>query len=397
MSGDIPFVQGKIAALVISLVLLGLSYETLRGALADHYYRANTLASLTRAAEIDPSNAQTWLWLAEHQEYAGVDSTRALETAARLSPYDSTPVIRLALRAELEGQRARAEQLLLEAAAIDRLYEPRWSLANFYFRSGDSEKFWPAVRSALDMAYGDQTPLYRLCWRFTSDPAQILRYLPNRRLILAGYLRFLLENKHAADASTAAQSLSESAAPEDLQLLLTYLDQSPDLSVWNTLCRRALLPYSELDPNRGPILTNPDFRAAPLLHGFDWRVTNTADLAAARTAPSGLRITLSGGQPESCELLSQLLAVTPGRRYRFQFEYHTSGIAPKTGLRWTVAGATTPDLSSDTQENTALDFTAAAALERLALTCTRVPGATRIEGTIHLRNLSISPLSIAPQ
>ena len=236
---------------------------------------------------------------------------------------------------------------------------------------------------------------HRLCWRFTSDPAQILRYIPHHRLILAGYLRFLLENNRAGVASTAARPLSEIASPEDLALLLTYLDQSPDLSVWNTLCRRALLPYAELDPARGPILTNPDFRAAPLLHAFDWRVTNTADLAAARTAPAGLRMTLSGQQPESCELLSQPLAVTPGRRYRFQFDYQTSGIAPKTGLHWIIAGAMTPDLSSDTQRTATFDFTATAPIEKLALACTRVPGATRIEGTIHLRNLSMAPLSIA--
>src|SRR5205085_7070807 len=104
------------------------------------------------------------------------------------SPLDSAPVIRLGLRAELSGQRDGAEKLLLEAAGIDRLFEPRWSLVNLYFRTGNAEKFWPRVRSALDMAYGDLSPMYRLCWRFTSDPDLILRHVPDRPYVLARYL-----------------------------------------------------------------------------------------------------------------------------------------------------------------------------------------------------------------
>lgn len=384
--------QGKTTALAICLALLGLaSYKSLRLALADHYYRANTPASLARAAELDPLNAQTWLWLAEHRAYAGLDPTAALETAARLSPYDSAPLIRLGLAAELGGRRARAEQLLLEAARIDRLYEPRWSLANFYFRSGDVAKFWPAVRAALEMAYGDQTPLYRLCWRFTDDPARVLEAIPSRRALLAGYLQFLLAERHADSAPSAARRLAGLATAEDLPLLLTYVDRSPDLTVWNMLCRRGLLPYRPLDPERGPILTNPDFVTAPLLRGFDWRAASTAEIAPARIAPSGLRIGLSGNQPESCELLWQPLPAIPGRRYRFRFDYRTSQIPPRSGLHWTVAGAATPDLSSDTLRSVTLDFTASAPLERLALTYARVPGSVRIEGSIELRDLALAP------
>lgn len=380
--------QGKIFAVFISLGMLGLaSYETLRLAVADHYYRANTLASLERAAQLDPGNSQTWLWLAEHQAYAGADSGAALETAARLSRYDSAPVIRLALRAELAGARDRAEQLLLEAARIDHLYEPRWSLANFYFRSGDAAKFWPAVTSALEMAYGDQTPLYRLCWRFRDDPAVILSHLPERRSVLAGYLAFLLANKHVEDAAPAARRFAELAEPDEVPLALAFLDQSLDLVTWNTLCKRSLVPYPALDPARGPVLTNPDFRVAPLLHGFDWRVTSTADIAPARLSPSGLRITFSGSEPESCELLSQPVPVTPGRRYRFRFEYESSEIPAPSGLHWSIAGAATADLA----RSSSLEFTANAPVEKLALTYARVAGATRIEGAILLRNLAIEP------
>lgn len=392
MARDLPPVQGKTAIIFISLAFLGFAaYETLRLALADQYYRGNTLSSLTRAAALDPENSQIRVWLAEHQEAVGVDPTPSLEAASRLNRYDSAPLIRLALRAEIEGHRDRAAQLLLEAARIDKLYEPRWSLTNFYFRSGDNTKFWPAAREAFQIAYGDQTPLFRLCWQSAQDPAQILDAIPDRRSVLAGYLSFLLSNHHAEAAPPAARRLSQQAAAEDLQLLLGYLDQSLDLETWNKLCRRGLLPYTPLDPERGPILTNGDFRTAPLLHGFDWRVGNSVGVAAVRTTPSGLRITLSGDQPESCELLSQSCPTIAGRRYRFRFVYETSGIAPKTGLHWMIDGSPAPDLSSENSQTATIDFTATSSSAKLALMYTRVPGSTRIEGVIRLHDLSIEP------
>jgi hypothetical protein len=380
--------QARFTASLISLVILGLaSYHALRLGVADQHYRSNTLSSVTRAAELDPGNAGAWLWLAEHQEHAGLDSTAALQTAARLNPYNSAPLIRLGLRVELSGNLNLAEKLLLQAARVDRLYEPRWSLVNFYFRTGSEEMFWLWVRAALDMGYGDLSPLYQLCWRVTGDPALIMRNIPTRRPVLAGYLQFLLANNRSAAAAPVAQQLTPLATPGELPLLLGYIDQSLDATLWNALCERRLLPYSP-----GTILTNADFRNPPLLHGFDWRVTNTADIAATRTAPSGIRITLSGRQPESCELLSQPIPLAAGRRYRFRFDYQTTHIAPNTGLRWSIGDRSTRDLSSEALKSEVLEFIAGGSNGRLALTCQRVLGAVRIEGTIALGNLALDPL-----
>ena len=101
-------ILARSAVAVVSVISLGLaSYYTLRLAVADQHYRANTLADLSRAVELDPLNARMWTWLAEHQEHAGLDSTAALRTAASLSPFDAAPKIRLGLRAELAGATGR--------------------------------------------------------------------------------------------------------------------------------------------------------------------------------------------------------------------------------------------------------------------------------------------------
>ena len=386
-------ILARSAVAVVSVISLGLaSYYTLRLAVADQHYRANTLADLSRAVELDPLNARMWTWLAEHQEHAGLDSTAALRTAASLSPFDAAPKIRLGLRAELAGQLDLAEKFLLQAARIDNLFQPRWSLVNFYFRTGNEQKFWQWTRSALDMGYGDLSPLYRLCWRFSSDADLILSHIPDRRPILAGYLDFLLTGNRVSSAAPVAQRLIPLASLEDMPLLVGYVDQSLDLAAWNALCRRGLLPYHPLSPDSGPVLTNADFRNPPLLQGFDWRVTNTAEISAAGAEAGGLRITLSGNQPEFCELLSQPIPLVPGRRYRFRFDYRTTQVAPNTGMRWSIGDRSTPDLSSADFKTEILDFSAKTPRARLALHCRRVPGETRIEGSVFLRNLALDPL-----
>ena len=58
------------------------------------------------------------------------------------------------------------------------MFEPRWALANFYFRSGNGEQFWYWIRSSLDMAHGDLAALWDLAWRATDSPAAVAAVLP---------------------------------------------------------------------------------------------------------------------------------------------------------------------------------------------------------------------------
>jgi len=90
--------------------------------------------------------------------------------------------------------------------------------------------------------------------------------------------------------------------------------------------------------------------------------------------------------------------VTPGASYTLRFAYHTSELPPASGLRWSVFEALTgidlaaasPWLSSPDWKPAELRFTApAGGLVRLTLTCQRLPGATRIEGSLELRHLSL--------
>ena len=303
--------------------------RTVRIGVAGYLFQKNDLASLTRAAEIDPGNARIRAWLAEHRESNGLDPGGDLAAAAALNPRDSSVRIRLALRAENQGDPEGAERLLLHAADLDRLFEPRWALANYYFRRGDPSKFWPAIQSSLQMAYGDLRNLFRLAWRMTPSPEPMLAILPKHAWMHAQFLEFLLDENHSDAESAAAHALTPLATAKEVPLLVAYVSRTRDTGVWNALCHRRLLPYQPLSAEQ-PV-TNPDVREPFLNAGFDWRVLPAEGVSVSQTS-GGLRITLNGSQPEQCGLLTQRLPA--GRRYRIE----TADPLP-AGFSWSV----TPD------------------------------------------------------
>src|SRR5436190_13674716 len=124
----------KAVSVLAVAALGGTCYLSIRQAWADALFRANTLLSVKRATEIDPGAASYHAWLAEIEEHDGRDPAPELEIASKLNPSDSNIWIRRGLRAESEQDFTRAEQFLFQAAAIDKLYAPRWTLANYYAR-----------------------------------------------------------------------------------------------------------------------------------------------------------------------------------------------------------------------------------------------------------------------
>jgi hypothetical protein len=111
-----------------------------------------------------------------------------------------------------------------------------------------------------------------------------------------------------------------------------------------------------------------------------------------------LRITFSGGQPESCEILNQWLPVEPSRSYRLGYDYRTPHIG-ESGLRWRAYAANggaelsgaTPAMSSREWERQQTGFSTGpdCRLARLVLEYRSPPGAARIEGSLWLRHITL--------
>jgi hypothetical protein len=391
-------------AALVALASLGTgAYWTLRLAYADRLFHTGVSAAVAGARELAPGNA-TYFTAAEDYSERPV-----LEAAVALDPYYARGWIELGLGAELAGDTARAEHLLLEAARVDKTYEPRWTLANFYFRRGDRQGLWRWAKQSLGIAYQDQTPLFRLCWRMTSDPAEILSgAVPAQPRILAQYLSFLIQREDLDAAEAVGDLLAPQAGEAETPVLLLYCERllqkgqdRPSLRFWNTLCLRHQIDRQPLQPGCGVSLTNGDFSALPLQVAFDWRLQHAEGIAFSVPAgpPGGLRASFSGRQPEAGRVLEQVLPLLPARRYRLRFRYRTEGIAAGSGLRWEVArlsgggecSASSADLSGEDWKQEEFDFTTPPdkGLARLALSYRRASGTTRIEGSVWLRTVSL--------
>jgi tetratricopeptide (TPR) repeat protein len=309
------------------ILLLGV-WLSLRAAWADVLYQRNTRDSLTTCISLTPEKADCHALLAEHRAGVSLDPEPESQRALKLDPFNSELLMRTGIRAEARGEYAQSERYLLRAAEVDRRFQPRWALTNYYFRRGDTVRFWLWARKALDMNYQDGMPLFRLAWKIAdANDGEIRGHLHMRPFELRLYFAFLTEEYPSA-ARSLAQSLASGSGPEDVPRLLDYCDRvlSSDhdsaLTVWNTLCLRKLLPFEPLDPERGDAITNGNFQSVPIQRGFDWRFSGCEGISIEfMPDAAAMRVQFTGKEAEDCAIASQPLPGGLAGRYRLEYEY----------------------------------------------------------------------------
>ncbi len=362
-----------------------------------------------RLATVNDSNDAEYLF----REWGRAVPQRAnpdqLDRVLQLNPRFSAAWIARGLEEESMGNRSQAEISLLRATEIDHLYQPRWTLANFYLRGGNPEKFWAWARRGLEMAY-DPAPLFALCWSASNDAQEIFdRAIPNQPQIRRHYLDFLVKTKRLDAARPLAVLVSKAAGSSDLRLLLDYCDAEIEhgrveaaLEVWNSLATRAEIPYQSLDPASGRSLTNGDLTAEPLQRGFDWRPARVEDAALVfATAAREWALSLGGRQPEICDFVEQYTPVIAGAHYRLRYLYRSSNLPKETGLGFSLLDARTASefASGDAEAAEALRegavaFTSPAGCDmiRIVLRYRRPRGVLRTEGSAVFRNIRLEKL-----
>jgi hypothetical protein len=394
------------AATIATFLVMGA--WSVRMALADYWFRQQSLLGMKNAIDLEADGADYYVRLAAMlREKNPVVSLHALQRAVTLNPWDSQSWVELGLRAEAIGDLAHAERSLLRGASVDKQYFPRWSLVNYYFRRGDSEKFGFWAREATRMAYGDLAPLFSLCWNVTSDSALIERELDIRKAdTAASYLTYLIGENRVEPMTRAATRLLEWNREADVPIALAACDRlivddhaCHATRIWNSLAKSRRIPFEVLAPGPGRSLTGGDFNVSPTSRGFDWRVPGFSGVKAVLDErPPGLRISFSGRQPESCDVLTQFLPILDNSNYELRFLYRTTEIETETGLAWRISDlnglktlAQGQSLASKNETEGKLSFStpAGAGLVRLTLKYQRALGTTRIEGTIVLRKLRL--------
>ena len=375
------------AALALLVLAIAAAYS-IRLALADAAFRGQTPQSVARALEILPDHAGYLLFRAQQMDYDSENPTALLERAARVNPLSSAPRIRLGLAAEARGDFSGAEKWLLDAARVDRQFEPRWTLANFYFRRERPAEFWMWMRAALDVSYGDRRLAFDLCWRVTQNAEEVLaQAIPDRHDALAAYLRYVMDQRHEAVGAVALK-LAQLHDRSDVPLL----ESSCDLLIDAGEFAQARDLWRQMGRPRTGLLNNGDFTMEPSGHGFDWRPA-PAEGVAYIPLPGSYRILFSGKQPESTELLRQFVALQSGNVYSLRWEARTQGFGSPSGIEW-AAGVTHAALepAQDWRAGVMdfkMDFKADAALMPIVFAYHRPTGQARAEGSVEIRAVSL--------
>jgi tetratricopeptide (TPR) repeat protein len=355
-----------------------------RLAIAETIFREDTAEAIKRAIAIVGPAA------AFEERLAEVDAPnarQALAHAVAANPRASAAWIALGLVEEREGEFEAAERSLSKASRVDRQYLPAWTLANFYFRRANREKFWVWADRAASLTYDDFRPLLRLCDEFEPDPNRVLAHFRDLRRMQPPYLNFLIGEGRLDAAEQVAKGMWNDRANDPL--LIDLADREvragnaiPAIELWN-----AASGFRPLDPSQGRILTNGDLARAPLNLGFDWRMVETEGIAET-WRPSELTFTFSGSEPEACVVLEQTMYFVP-RHFRLRFDYLTGFEAP-SGVRWALDNsAGSPLGASDKWREGAFDIPRTRGLAHLRLVYQREPGTTRTQGRIEFRNLRL--------
>ena len=396
----------RLALMAMALAAALAAYWSARLSYAALLYDRATPRTTQRSAALAPGNARYAMGWAQLAEAAGLGPAAAeslLHSVLRAHPGDSEALIALGLRAEMRNDFASAERDLLEASRGDRGYNPRWALANYYFRRHDGPNFWKWARAASAMT-SEPTPLFNLLWNYTGDGAEILhRAIPDQPALLRQYLYFLISGPHWDAAASTASRILQRPQPDDTPALMAWCDRllaaarGPQaLALWNALARQNLIEFAPLDPARGPV--NPAFETAPTGAGFDWHLAPAPGIEPSLDRP-GLRLNFTGEEPEAWEPLWQYAPLEPSSSYRLTFQYATTAIAPASGLRWRVVDLTAqPAVLAQSESLSHQDWQTDSVLfqtppplrlARIDLSYRRTPGTVRIEGSIRLRNVTL--------
>jgi hypothetical protein len=379
----------------VVLALAAAAYWAGRLAWADHLSQSNRLAERQRAVRV-ARGASLYERLADKIEETGGDPLPALLHAAELDPANAEYRMRAGLRAETAGQLDVAEWNLRAAAQLSRLYQPRYLLAQYYFRRQNAGAFFRWAHAAFDIAYGDVSPLLDLCWRMRPEPEWLRAHALSRRPEIARqYLVFLSRRQQMDAAEVLGSQLSESAVAADLPVLLEFCDRSlaagrpaHAVAVWNRLCASRLLPFETLDPAKGISLTDGSFTRQALGQGFDWRLNDT-DGVTSRRVEGELRVTFNGQQAEWCAIAWQYVATQPGDSYRLRSEFRGIDVDSPDGICWKIYDLAGRRVGAGTDGGGSLTFVAPSDVLVLMLSYERQMGLPRLAGTVAITQVTL--------
>lgn len=375
---------------------------------ASWLFRQDTAISVPAAVELVPFDST---YITRLAAWRPTETITLLQQAVQLNPFDSESWIQLGFASEFkQHDRASAERYYLKAAEVNKMFLPKWTLTNFYFRQDQPAEFFHWASETLAITPYTPEPVFVQMWLIDQDADKIARNIPDRPRILLPYAWFLSNSHQYSSIALIVQRLIKAAGTTDPQawgrdgLIATIEDRliaqdqgDPALQIWASMVKGGWL-HEDIPSAQHP-LTNGNFPAPLFRHGFDWIPTETDGVRIEESPAEGLiRLQFSGNEPEHCVVLQQYMPMEAGRPYGFRWQSTSAPGDTLSGLTWhlkPVGKAAELDLASSDlglprSGNWKVRAPQGSKLYLLTLEYARPLGHLRARGTFILKSVSVS-------
>jgi Tetratricopeptide repeat len=287
------------------------------------------------AVELSPSDAETHT--ARGSVLFGMKETGGalaeFERAAALRPRDYFVWLQLGRARDEAGDADGAARALQEAIRLAPFYsEPRWQYGNFLYRRGRLDEGFDEMRRAAESNPSLYPAFADLAWGTNKGDARavvavVRPHTDAQRLALA---RLFARSGKTDDALALLRASVELDADERKSLLLEFLKAKQFRAAYEVWARGR-----GVAPGGVGVFDNPGFEGPVDLseRGFGWRqehavngVTLSRDIKTANSGARSLLLEWAGEPNPGATVISQLVLVEPGARYRLSFAARTEGV-----------------------------------------------------------------------
>ena len=401
-------VQFWLKNILIAGAILAAFYSFLL-ARASWLFEQDTASSIAKAAGLLPYNGA---YLARLAAWRPAQKLTLLGRAVELNPFDFESLIQLGVSSEFQKHDdAQAERYYLQAATVNKMFLPKWTLTNFYFRHGRTAEFFRWATASLAITPYSPEPIFLQMWLMSQDGTKIARAMPDRPRILLPYAWFLSNNQRTGTIASVVRHLIGVTGKMDPRAwgrddlvamiedrLLAQGDGNSALAIWSSMAKAGWIQDDVPSPSH-PV-TNGKFQRPFYEHGFDWIPLNARGVRIDQIASEGLlRLQFSGEEPERCSILEQYIPLEANRMYNLRWRLQAALAEEPSGLSWRISpvkqGVPGEMVSGDLGTTGAGEWkfrtSAASGISRLTLEYSRPLGHLRTRGTVLLKAVSSNP------
>ena len=394
-------------SVVAAAVVLSAAYLTLAGRelLGAWFGDRADLASLYRAARLDPANADYRNHLGRYYELVARDPAAAIEpyrAAVQMNPHSARYWFDLASAYQVLGDTVGQTSALEHAIKADPTTpDVAWEAANLYLVRGQNEK---ALREFHVVLGNDPTlagPAMQFCWRLEPDVDALLRdVVPPRADAYMAFLSLLMGQQETTGTAKVWNALMNVHQPFELRnafeyfrYLILHKDVDQALLVWQQTANRfGLLSYLTSSSN---LIVNGNFGLDVLNGGFDWQyqkqsgVALTLDPSDFHSGQRSLMISFDGPGINDAGLF-QFIPVQPQTTYNFSAYYKNAEMEGAGGPHFTIQDAYSQAVYFESDElkeagfwkSVNGEFTTSADCKLVILHIRRLPAGSPIRGKL---------------